>query len=68
MHLRLSAFVPFFSALPSGFLFVTAFNLVKDYSGNSFFDEWDFYGNWDNLTNGALILRRWKLYRLQFGL
>jgi hypothetical protein len=35
--------------------------VVKDYysgSGNSFFDEWDFYGNWDNLTNGALFLRR----------
>lgn len=29
------------------------FSLVQDYSGNGFFDGWDFYGNYDNLTNGA---------------
>ncbi|KAF9485088.1 hypothetical protein BDN70DRAFT_871784 [Pholiota conissans] len=29
-----------------------SFNLVKDYSGSTFFDEWDFYGSWDNLTLG----------------
>lgn len=28
------------------------FTLVQDYSGDSFFDAWDFYGNYDNLTNG----------------
>jgi len=58
-HLRLLALGFFFSTLPSGFLFVTAFDPVKDYSGYFFFDdsEWDFYGNWDNLTNGALFLR-----------
>jgi hypothetical protein len=28
------------------------FTLVKDWSGNGFFDGWDFYGNYDNLTNG----------------
>ena len=30
------------------------FTLVADYSGNGFFDQWQFYGNYDNLTNGAL--------------
>lgn len=39
------------------------FTLVQDYSGNGFFDAWDFYGQYDNLTNGAfagptLLLRR----------
>lgn len=37
-----------------GFLSVSCFDLVKDYSGSSFFDEWDFYGSWDNLTLGSL--------------
>lgn len=34
----------------------TAYDIVRDYSGASFFDGWDFYGNWDNLTNGAHLL------------
>ncbi|EIN08822.1 glycoside hydrolase family 16 protein [Punctularia strigosozonata HHB-11173 SS5] len=29
-----------------------AYNLVREYSGLSFFDRWDFFGNWDNLTLG----------------
>jgi len=33
----------------------TSYNLVKDYSGDSFFDGWNFYGNFDNLTNGDAI-------------
>ncbi|KAF5310922.1 hypothetical protein D9619_007968 [Psilocybe cf. subviscida] len=32
-----------------------AFDVVKDYSGNTFFDEWDFYGHWDNLTLGDVV-------------
>lgn len=24
---------------------------VKEYSGSSFFDDWTYYGNYDNLTN-----------------
>ncbi|TFK93306.1 glycoside hydrolase family 16 protein [Polyporus arcularius HHB13444] len=28
------------------------YNLVKEYAGESFFDDWSFYGNRDNLTNG----------------
>ncbi|KAI1798075.1 concanavalin A-like lectin/glucanase domain-containing protein [Ganoderma leucocontextum] len=27
-----------------------AFNLSRDYSGQHFFDGWDYYGSWDNLT------------------
>ncbi|KAI0339160.1 hypothetical protein BDW22DRAFT_1295682, partial [Trametopsis cervina] len=30
------------------------FTLVKDFSGKTFFDDWQFYGNYDNLTNGAV--------------
>ena len=29
--------------------------LVREYSGSSFFDRWDFFGNWDNLTLGASL-------------
>lgn len=27
-----------------------AYNLSRDYSGQHFFDGWDYYGSWDNLT------------------
>lgn len=30
-----------------------AYDLVRDYSGSSFFNGWDFYGSWDNLTLGT---------------
>ncbi|KAF7968294.1 hypothetical protein HWV62_31039 [Athelia sp. TMB] len=33
----------------------TSYNLVKDYSGSTFFDGWNFYNNYDNLTNGDAI-------------
>jgi hypothetical protein len=29
-----------------------AYDLVREYSGIPFFDRWDFYGNYDNLTSG----------------
>lgn len=29
-----------------------AFELVREHKGATFFDEWDFYGFWDNLTSG----------------
>ncbi|TFK99270.1 concanavalin A-like lectin/glucanase domain-containing protein [Pterulicium gracile] len=29
-----------------------AYNVVRDYSGSSFFDGWNYYGSYDNLTNG----------------
>jgi len=52
--------------IPSRFFFslvlalptiVTAvqYGLVKEYSGTTFFDDWVFYGNFDNLTNGDAI-------------
>ncbi|RXW18955.1 hypothetical protein EST38_g6892 [Candolleomyces aberdarensis] len=28
------------------------YELVEDFSGATFFDKWDFYGHWDNLTLG----------------
>ncbi|KAI0313330.1 concanavalin A-like lectin/glucanase domain-containing protein [Amylostereum chailletii] len=31
---------------------VTAYDVVREYSGTTFFDRWDFYGSWDNLTLG----------------
>lgn len=40
----------------AGFTLGANFSLVADYSGNGFFDQWTFYGNFDNLTNGAFTL------------
>ncbi|KAJ8521871.1 hypothetical protein ONZ45_g1508 [Pleurotus djamor] len=31
------------------------YNLVKEYSGSSFFNEWDFFDHYDNLTNGDAV-------------
>ncbi|KAJ7676059.1 glycoside hydrolase family 16 protein [Mycena polygramma] len=39
---------------PSAFA-ATTYDMVKQYSGLTFFDGWDFYGNYDNLTNGDVI-------------
>ncbi|KAF8269396.1 glycoside hydrolase family 16 protein [Lactarius quietus] len=30
----------------------TQYGLVKEYAGSTFFDDWNFYGYYDNLTNG----------------
>lgn len=27
------------------------YNLVRDWEGQTFFDGWEFYGSYDNLTN-----------------
>jgi hypothetical protein len=35
---------------------VVAFDVIRDYSGSTFFDGWDFYGGWDNLTLGNVTL------------
>jgi hypothetical protein len=32
--------------------FLHAYELVEDFSGTTFFDKWDFFGHWDNLTLG----------------
>jgi hypothetical protein len=31
---------------------VRGYSLVREYSGQTFFDRWDFYGGYDNLTQG----------------
>ena len=33
----------------------TSYDIVRDYSGATFFDRWDFYGSWDNLTLGMCL-------------
>ncbi|KAJ2917899.1 hypothetical protein MD484_g2527, partial [Candolleomyces efflorescens] len=38
-----------------------AYELLEDFSGTTFFDKWDFYGHWDNLTLGDV----WWLNRTQ---
>ncbi|KAI0365645.1 hypothetical protein BV20DRAFT_723497 [Pilatotrama ljubarskyi] len=44
--------IPLVSALFAATPALAAYNLVKKYSGADFFQGWDFYGNFDNLTNG----------------
>ncbi|KAI0062967.1 glycoside hydrolase family 16 protein [Artomyces pyxidatus] len=41
-------------AIP-GLVGAQSYNLVKSYAGSTFFDDWTFYGNYDNLTNGDAI-------------
>lgn len=36
---------------------VVAFDVLKEYSGQSFFDGWEFYGYIDNLTWGEHLLQ-----------
>ncbi|KAI0275928.1 hypothetical protein BGY98DRAFT_1090403 [Russula aff. rugulosa BPL654] len=49
-----TVFLALLLALPT---IVTAvqYNLVKEYAGANFFNDWNFYGNFDNLTNGDAI-------------
>ncbi|OJA18491.1 hypothetical protein AZE42_08011 [Rhizopogon vesiculosus] len=35
--------------------FVNSYSLVREYSGQSFFNRWNFYGGYDNLTQGNAI-------------
>lgn len=32
-----------------------AYNLAQAWEGDSFFDDWEFYGSYDNLTNVSLL-------------
>jgi len=48
------SFLALVLALPSVVIAVQ-YNLVKEYAGTNFFDNWNFYGNFDNLTNGDAI-------------
>ena len=40
------------------------YDLVRDYSGQNFFDGWDFYGYWDNLTLSAFPYFLRKIFSL----
>ncbi|KAF8073512.1 glycoside hydrolase family 16 protein [Lyophyllum atratum] len=33
----------------------TSYDIVKEYAGSTFFNDWTFYNNFDNLTNGDTI-------------
>ncbi|KAJ6486835.1 glycoside hydrolase family 16 protein [Mycena sanguinolenta] len=46
---------PSLSLLSLLFSVVSCYNIVDDFSGLSFFDDWDFYGNYDNLTLGDVV-------------
>src|SRR6266576_3289772 len=35
------------------------YSLLREYSGSSFFDRWDFYGNIDNTTWGKCYASHW---------
>jgi len=41
--------------LPSMALAATTYDMVLEYAGASFFNDWNFYGSFDNLTNGDAI-------------
>jgi len=43
------------AALPVVYAAGASYNLAKQYQGSTFFDDWTFYGNFDNLTNGDAI-------------
>ena len=45
--------IPLASALFAAAPSYAAYNLIKEYQGSNFFSGWEFYGNYDNLTNGA---------------
>ncbi|TCD61817.1 hypothetical protein EIP91_007862 [Steccherinum ochraceum] len=38
------------TVIPSSF----GYNLVREHAGQNFFDGWNFYGGWDNLTNSQV--------------
>ncbi|PPR05391.1 hypothetical protein CVT24_008005 [Panaeolus cyanescens] len=41
--------------LHSSYINAATYDLMKEYSGGTFFDDWTFYNNFDNLTNGDAI-------------
>lgn len=53
--MRFGSFAPFAWQLTllTQVTVVLAYNLLEDFSGDTFFDKWDFYGNYDNLTLGT---------------
>jgi len=53
--MRSSSPIVLLSVLLPTTLAATTYDMVKEYSGSTFFDGWDFYGKFDNLTNGDAI-------------
>ena len=47
----LLSLIPYFLSLLHS---SSSYDLVREYSGQTFLDRWDFYGSWDNLTLGVL--------------
>lgn len=56
-HQFLPSMLPFYvlSVLLAFAPAASCYDIVKDYSGDAFFEAWDFYGSWDNLTLGKQI-------------
>jgi hypothetical protein len=55
------------STLPGG---SNAFEIARDYSGANFFQGWDFFGSWDNLTLGMsheMLVRSTDTYQQTTG-
>jgi hypothetical protein len=44
-----------------------SYNLVKDYSGQTFFDSWSYYGSYDNLTSGKHLNRSCLMSHIPAG-
>lgn len=43
------------SFLLTGVRASSSYSVVREYSGQTFFDRWTQFGSWDNLTNGTFI-------------
>lgn len=51
-----------FPSLLSLLPFSSSYDLVREYSGPTFFDRWDFFGNWDHLTLGMPARIFWHCF------
>ena len=60
LYLNMRLAIPLASTLFATAPAYAAYNLLRDYSGANFFTGWDFYGNYDNLTNGACFFCRYS--------
>ncbi|KAF8158486.1 concanavalin A-like lectin/glucanase domain-containing protein [Crassisporium funariophilum] len=49
------ALLAILSAFASHRVAADTYDMVKEYSGSNFFNDWVFYNNFDNLTNGDVI-------------
>ncbi|EGN98170.1 glycoside hydrolase family 16 protein, partial [Serpula lacrymans var. lacrymans S7.3] len=53
--LRLAPLIALLSGPGPALVSAATYNAVKEYSGSTFFNDWTFYNNYDNLTNGDAI-------------